>query len=162
MEALTYLTRPQTLALLAVVVTAIGATEAHSQAATVHGPIYYDISSDPESPSLLHLDEIQDDGDDRILLKTDLFNLRPKAGLETLWRFDCAARTMKTIAAARLTTPVPNNEFTPIDIDDVLTPESSTPAKVMFDLVCKGEGRLDPQRVFEGDYQQVLEDFWAR
>ncbi len=135
-----------------------------AQQAGARGPIYYDISRDPESPSLLHIDNIQEDGEYLILLKTDLFAAEPKFGLETILRFDCAARTMRTIAAAQLIgpTPTPANMFRPIEIDDVLKPESSVPAGIKFDLVCTGEGRLVPQRVFEGDYTRLLTDFWER
>lgn len=131
---------------------------AHTQ--SDEGPIYFNISDDPYSPSFLHLDEIERQGGNAFLVaRTDLFNRgQPNAfGLGTIWEIDCDGGRMRIIRAARLALGVHEPEIVEMPTEWV-QPEGRI-GRTMQDLVCIGEASLNPDKVFRGDMWEYSQKF---
>lgn len=125
------------------------------------GPIYLNISDDPDSPSFLHIDEIERQGGNTFLAaRTDLFNRgQPNAfGMGTIWEIDCDGGRMRIIRAARLAPDVEDPQIVDMPTDWV-QPEGPM-GRTMQDLVCTGEGSLNPDKLFRGDMRGYTQEFW--
>lgn len=124
------------------------------------GPIYFNISDDPNSPSFLHLDEIErQEGNTFLAARTDLFNRgQPNAfGMGTIWEIDCDGGRMRIIRAAPLAPDVEEPEI--VDMPTEWVQPEGPMGRTMQDLVCIGEASLDPDRVFRGDMWGYAQKF---
>ena len=127
------------------------------------GPIYFNISDDPNSPSFLHLNEIENQGGNTYLVaRTDLFNRgHPNAfGMGTIWEVDCDGERMKIIRAARLAPDIDTPEI--VDMPTEWVQPKGAMGRTMQDLVCIGEASLNPAKVFRGDMWTYTQEFWGR
>ena len=117
------------------------------------GQTYFNISDDPESPKLLHLDEITDDGDLRYLPVTDIFGGDEPFGLLSVFKIDCPAETLDIVAAAQLTSDTTEPDIRPIDIDNTVDARASDWAWIMYRVACEGKADLERRRVYRGSSQ---------
>lgn len=125
--------------------------------------LYFNISDDANSPSFLHLSEIEDQGDNHYLVaRTDLFGrgARDGYGLGTIWEVDCDNGRMKVIRAARLSPG--DEEARIVDMASEWGRPANQAGRMMLDLVCVGEAQLERSRVFQGDMRAYSARFWGR
>ena len=138
--------------------TASTATEQVENEKAPQGPLYYDVTDDPESLKLFALSTIQQAGKIARMDVIDVFR-SPNHALKSTWKIDCSRGEMTVIHAASYDQGQATRE---LDVHTkTIKPAAEGIGGRMFLLACTGKGNLLKSRMHQGELSKILDQFWA-
>lgn len=129
-------------------------------------PLFYNISTPPNEIALVHLDSMEEDGDDITTAITTATRAPVRIGMGAVWKVHCGRGTMTLIQSVPFA-PGFHGELITVANPEPVSERSTPENRTLYAMACGGAADLDPERVYFYDptskdqHRDILEAFWA-